>query len=182
MLEPEVQRTSEQCREQGSRGADTTPERQLGHGRTALVVLKVVVPVVSVCVGAAGVISTVVIHRQQMALQTELKRAETINSRREVYVNFIEAMEASYREARSAEWLVLVQSFQTLERAFIQMEPFMAEVRRQWAWRELHDFEVFCKDVWKLQRSGGSKGRNLTGEFVEGRERIKAQLRAALFQ
>lgn len=75
-----------------------------------------------------------------------------------------------------------MRSFQTLEGAFLQMEPFMSETQQKVAWTDLYDFEVFCKDAWKLSRRSVGTGRNLTGEFVDRRERIKARLREALFQ
>lgn len=79
--------------------AVTAPARAPGFPRKASPrLLKVGVPVLSVLVGAAGVVATVVMQRQQMALQAALKRSETINSRREVYVAFIQALEVVSRQ------------------------------------------------------------------------------------
>jgi hypothetical protein len=163
-------------------GVDTAAVRVFGLPRMALLqLLKIGVPILSVLVAAIGVVTTVVLQRQQMGLQIVLKRSETFNSRRDVYAKFVQTLEDSYREARTSEWAVLMRSFHTLENSFLQVEPFMSEVQRQIAWSQLSEFEAFCKDAWKLSRDSNGANRNLTGEFVDRRERIKGLLRKALF-
>jgi hypothetical protein len=140
------------------------------------------VPILSMFVALAAVISSAVLQSKSINTQVDLKKYETtLRPKQDSYTAFMKALAATFGSAVHKEKASMIANLDKIESAYFTVEPFLEAREREEIWDKYQEYSEFCFSILKRQADSDQEHDKDVNTFVEYRKYFKTELYKALF-